>query len=82
MPTASNHDEPIPPLRQSASLPEAAESYERLAELRQAAVTVKDSGFPWAHERTHLEEIISRIDATVRLKRERDEHHKTKAKAT
>src|SRR5260370_42316590 len=42
-------------------------------QLRQTAVRVRDSGFPWTHERTHLEEIIDRIDATVHLRRERDE---------
>jgi hypothetical protein len=77
--TSRSH-EPIPGLRQSASLPEAGLSYERLTELRQAAVKVKDSGFPWTHERTHLEEIIGRIDATVHLKRERDEHRATHRK--
>ena len=57
-------------------------SYERLAELRQAVVKVKGTGFPWTHERTHLEEIVDRIDATVRLKRERDECQTTRKSRT
>ena len=47
-------------------------SYERLATTRTAAVKLRDSGFIWTHEQTHLDEIIERIDATVNLKRERD----------
>ena len=71
--TSRTH-EPIPRLAQWASVQDTALSYERLGELRQAAVKVKDSGFLYIHERTHLEEIIDRIDATVRLKRDRDEY--------
>lgn len=64
--------EPKPHVRQSASAGHADWSYERLGGLRQMAVQVRDSGFLWIHERTHVDEIIERIDATVGLKRERD----------
>lgn len=50
-------------------------SYERLAATRTAAAQLRDSGFVWTHERTHLDEIIKRVDATVKLKRERDADH-------
>ena len=77
--TSRSH-EPIPRLPQGPSLPHLDWSYEWLTELRQAAVKVKDSGFPWIHEQTHLAEIVDRIDATVHLKRERDEYQATRGK--
>jgi hypothetical protein len=66
--------EPIPQLRQGPSDRCADWSYERLAELRQMAVRVRDSEFVWQHEQTHLAEIVDRIDATVRLKGERESY--------
>jgi len=48
--------------------------------LRQTAVKVRDSGFIWIHERTHLEEVVDRIDATVHLKHERDEYQASRKK--
>ena len=77
--TSRSH-EPIPRLSQVASDPHLGWSYERLAELRQIAVKVRDSGFPWTREQTHLAEIVDRIDATVHLKRERDEYQATRGK--
>jgi hypothetical protein len=66
---------PIRQVNWGASATQAAESsYERLAAARTAAAQLRDSGFIWIHERTHLDEIIERVDATVRLKRERDEN--------
>jgi hypothetical protein len=47
-------------------------TYERLTATRTAAAQLRDSGFVWTHERTHLDEIIARLDSTVKLKRERD----------
>lgn len=70
----SRTNEPIPRLFQGASDPHLGWSYEQLAEVRQAAAKLKDSNFPGIHERTHLKEIIDRIDATVHLKREREEY--------
>jgi hypothetical protein len=67
-------------LRQAASDPHLGWSYERLADLRQSAVKARDSGFILIHERTHLEEVVDRIDATVRLKRERDEYQVSRKK--
>ncbi|HVB46067.1 MAG TPA: hypothetical protein VNF47_25625 [Streptosporangiaceae bacterium] len=66
--------EPLPRIRQDASVAHADWSYQRLTDLRQAAARVRDSGFLWTHERTHVEEVIDRIDATVSLKRERDRY--------
>lgn len=63
--------DPIRSVRQSASDTHTDWHRERLAAVRRAAVQVRDSGFLWIHERTHLEEIIERIDATVKLKDER-----------
>ena len=77
--TSRSH-EPIPRLRQVASDPHLSWSYERLADLRQTAVKVRDSGFIWIHERTHLEEVVDRIDATVHLKHERDEYQASRKK--
>jgi hypothetical protein len=63
-------------------MPEAADlSYERLASTRTAACQLTDSGVLFIHERTHLTEIIARIDAGVHLKRERD-RAKTKRSGT
>jgi len=62
--------DPIRHVRQVASDTHAGWSYERLATLRAGAVKVRESGFLWIHERTHLDEIIERIDATVHLKRD------------
>jgi hypothetical protein len=45
------------------------------------AVGVRDSGFVWQHEQTHLAEIVERIDATVRLKRERESYWSKKKRA-
>jgi hypothetical protein len=53
-------------------------SYERLAGTRAAAARVRDSGFTWIHEQAHLDEIIERIDATLRLKHERDQEAREK----
>jgi hypothetical protein len=77
--TSRNH-EAIPQRCQSASDPHLSWSYERLAEVRQAAARLRDSNFPWIHEQTHLAEIIDRIDATVRLKRERDQYQASRIK--
>jgi hypothetical protein len=49
-------------------------SYEKLEELRQMAVTVRDCGIVWQHEEAHLIEIVARIEATVNLKRERESY--------
>jgi hypothetical protein len=72
-------DEPIPQLpdwifASAASDRFAAWSYERLAELRRTAVTMRDSEFVWQHEQVHLAEIVARIDATVNLKKERESY--------
>jgi hypothetical protein len=72
--------DPIRHVRQAASDKHADWSYERLAALRGGAVNVRDSGFLWIHERTHLDEIIERVDATVQLKRERDAYQASKKK--
>lgn len=80
--TSRSH-EPIPRLRYTAvsvSDQHLDWSYEKLADLRQTAVKVRDSIFIWPHEQTHLEEIIDRIDATVSLKRQRDEYQASKRK--
>ena len=71
--TSRTH-EPIPRVPQGPSDRCAGWSYERLAELRQMAARVRDSEFVWQHEQTHLAEIVERIDATVRLKRERESY--------
>jgi len=53
-------------------MPEVADfSDERLAAIRTAACRLLDSGVLFIHERIHLTEIIARLDAAVRLKRER-----------
>jgi hypothetical protein len=75
--TGRSH-EPIPRLPQTASDRCLDWSYERLGESRRAAVAVRDCGFLWDHERTHLDEIVDRIDATVSLKRQRDEYQKSR----
>lgn len=72
--------EPIRHLRQPASDPHLGWSYERLAALRAGAVKVRESAFVLIHERTHVDEIIERIDATVHLKRERDAYQASKNK--
>jgi hypothetical protein len=46
-------------------------SHERLAAIRTAACRLLDSGVLFIHERTHLAEIIARLDAAVQLKNER-----------
>jgi|HubBroStandDraft_1064217.scaffolds.fasta_scaffold16288_2 hypothetical protein len=71
--TSRTH-EPIPRLPQPAADRCAEWSYERLRETRVSAARLLDSGFAGIHERTHLEEIIDRIDATISLKRQRDEY--------
>ncbi len=78
--TSRTH-EPIPQLPQWASDRCAGWSYERLGELRQMAARVRDSEFVWQHEQTHLAEIVERIDATVRLKRERESYWPEKKRA-
>jgi hypothetical protein len=81
----SRTQEPIPQLPQwgqYAPSDRCADwSDERLAELRKMAVGVRDSEFVWRHERTHLAEIVERIDATVRLKRERESYWSKKKRA-
>ncbi len=72
--------EPIRHVRQAVSDTHAGWSYDRLATLRGGAVKVRESGFLWIHEQTHLDEIIERIDATVQLKRERDAYQASKKK--
>ncbi len=72
--------EPIGHLRQTASGKYADWSHEQLSVIRQAAVQVRDSGFLWIHERTHLDEIIERVDATVNLKGERDAYQASRKK--
>jgi hypothetical protein len=71
--TSRSH-EPIPQLPQWASDRCAEWSYERLEELREVAIQVRDSEFVWPHEQTHLAEIVARIDATVQLKKERESY--------
>jgi hypothetical protein len=70
----TNSREPIPRLPQSASDRHADRPYEWLASMRAAAAQVRDSGFLWQHEQVHIEEVIERIDATVSLKRQREEY--------
>ena len=77
--TGRNH-ETIPRLPQAVSGAHLDWSHERLTELRRSAVKVRDSGFPWVHERTHLEEIIDRIDATLHLKHERGVYQASRKK--
>ncbi len=73
--TSRTH-EPIPRLPQPADDRCAEWSYERLRETPVSAARLLDSGVAYMHERTHLEEIIDRIDATVSLKRQRDDYRK------
>lgn len=73
--------EPIPQLPQQASDRCADWSYERLGELRRVAAQVRDSEFVWPHERTHLAEIVARVDATVSLKRERESYWSKKKRS-
>jgi hypothetical protein len=77
----SNREQPIPRVPMCASGRCADWSYERLASLRGTAAKVRDSEFIWPHERTHLEEVIERIDLTVSLKRQREEHQAAKKAA-
>jgi hypothetical protein len=57
-----------------SSVKHAAEwTCDQLAATRTTAAQLRDSRFIWIHEQTHFEEIIERVDATVKLKRERDE---------
>jgi hypothetical protein len=63
---------PIPQIFQAPSGRCADWSYDKLAELKQMAVNVRDSEFLWPHEHTHLAEIVERIDLTVSLKRQRE----------
>lgn len=72
--------EPIRHIGQVASAKHADWSYERLAVLRGGAIKERDSGFLWTHERTHPDEIIEHIEATARLKRERDAYQASKKK--
>ena len=54
------------------STDDAKLSYERLAAIRATASQLRDSGVVYLHEQSHLNEIISRLDAAVRLKGERE----------
>ena len=54
------------------STDDAQLSYERLAAIRATASQLRDSGVVYLHEQSHLNEIISRLDAAVRLKGERE----------
>jgi hypothetical protein len=72
--------EPIPRIPMCVSDRCIDWSYERLASLRGVVASVRDSEFIWPHERTHLEEIIERIDLTVSLKRQREEYQAGKSK--
>jgi hypothetical protein len=76
----NNREQPIPRLRQPASDRHVDRPYEWLASIRKAAAQVLDSGILWTHERTHMEEVIDRIDATVSLKRQREEYWAGKRK--
>lgn len=74
-----NSHEPIPKLNTFTPHPDRTDwSYERLADCRRVISQAKNSSFLWPHERTHLEEVIDRIDATVSLKRQREEYQKSK----
>src|SRR5260370_3223804 len=46
-------------------------SHERLASIRTAACQLLNSGVLFIHERTHVTEIIARLDAAAHLKHER-----------
>ena len=46
-------------------------SHERLASIRTAASQLLNSGVLFIHERTHVTEIIARLDAAAHLKHER-----------
>jgi hypothetical protein len=73
--------EPIPRVPMCVSDRHLDLPYERLASLRAAFAKVRDSDFLWQHERTHLEEVIERIDLTVSLKRQREEYQADKSKS-
>jgi hypothetical protein len=72
--------EPIPRVPMCASDRHLDWPYERLASLRAEFARVRDSDFLWPHERTHLEEVIERIDLTVSLKRQREEYRAGKSR--
>jgi hypothetical protein len=73
--------EPTPRMPQPAWQRCADWSYDRLKEVRAGVARVLDSSIVTIHERTHLQEIVGRIDATIILKRERDEY-RTERKGT
>ena len=54
------------------STDDAKLSYERLAAIRTTASQLRDSGAVHLHEQSHLNEIISRLNAAVRLEGERE----------
>jgi hypothetical protein len=70
---------PIPYWRNEFPLDSYAElSYEHLAEYRSYAVKLRDSKVVFIHDRVHLQELVDRIDAAVKLKRDREAYWKKK----
>ena len=63
------------------STDDAKLSYERLAAIRATASQLRDSGVVYLHEQSHLNEIISRLDAAVRLEGEREGERKARGSA-